>query len=123
MQCDYCGARVDATATRCPDCGELIKKDEVEIKKEKHQKVWDVFAKLGFILGIISFALSFLSFLGYAVSLGVVPIVFSALGFKSLKNKDKAKRGLGFSIASLAITFVGMFAYYIFYILVLYGMY
>ena len=38
MQCDYCGAHVDATATRCPDCGELIKKD-VESIKGKNPKI------------------------------------------------------------------------------------
>lgn len=132
--CPYCGKRLKSQETIIND-KEEIKEDVVEevevevVNEEEHtssddketinindtvesskndddERPWSIFAKIGYIGGLISFILSFFSYniANSKILFGIACIVFSALGKKSVKQRNKANLGLGFSIAAVAIS-------------------
>ena len=63
---------------------------------------WKVFAKLGNILGVLSFIFSFIPILNYfSLMISEPAIIFSALGKKSIIHRGKANAGLVFGILGL----------------------
>ncbi len=80
--------------------------DTIESSKNDDERPWSIFAKIGYIGGLISFIVSFFSYYmaNSRILFGIACIVFSALGRKSVKQKNKANLGLGFSIAAVAIS-------------------
>ena len=74
---------------------------------EETKGPWKVFAKLGKILGIISFIWSFIPFFGlYSYITSIPGLVFGILGKKYKKNGKGVKTGLGFNIAAMIIAIV-----------------
>ncbi len=135
MVCKKCGAEFDE-GKFCPVCGNEVFSEKIETEvvdvvsnnetvnnNSKHEKLWSTFANIGFIIGIIAFIASFI--LPYAViSFEVVviaSIVFSCLGKKSFNNRKKAKKGLGFSIAALIISFILTIVYAIIFETILFA--
>ena len=103
MYCEKCGMIMRENDEFCSNCGEKRK----DIKKiSRKQKVWNVFANLGFGFGIASFVLSFFTivFKGAFSDFLVAGFVFSILGKKSLRYIDRARKGLTFSIIALFIS-------------------
>ena len=128
MFCKNCGARVEDNAKFCPNCGsaldvvEVVDEEKVVFVKEKPQQnnvdrgPWKVFAKLGNVLGVLSFIFSFIPFLNFfSLIISEPAIVFSALGKKSKNHRGKANVGLVFGILGLVFGII----MYVVYALVL----
>ncbi len=135
MKCTGCGVELLDTAAFCPYCGaknenRVFFEPEEPVESVSNtvvvedKKVWQVFANLAFIFGLISIISSGLSFLlafdaanyGIAVlliavawELGIPGIVFSILGKKSPSKRKKAKTGLPLNIIAIAVGFVAIF--------------
>lgn len=114
MKCQYCGFENEEGAKYCAGCGEKIIEAEyvepvIEQESPHVPKCFDVFAKLGFGLGLGGLIGCIFFGLGY---IACVPgIVFSALGKKSIEFHSKANVGL---ILSIIGTIVGFLIYVIF---------
>lgn len=108
MKCSICGNEVTNDVVFCPICGSKIEKDIIEevstAEKPRNAKVWDVFAKLGWGLGLAGLICSWIYTLG--LSLAVPALVFSILGKKSFKFANKARGGMIMSIIAIAVNFV-----------------
>lgn len=81
---------------------------------KKSDKPWNIFAKFGFIFGIIGISTFAIPFVNYMVLVSLTTIfgvVMSALGLKSKTRHGKAKVGLIFSIISLVCGFVLVVVY------------
>ena len=128
MFCKNCGSRVEDNAKFCPNCGsaldvvEVVDEEKVVFVKEQPQQnnvdrgPWKVFAKLGNVLGVLSFIFSFIPFLNYfSLIISEPAIVFSALGKKSKTHRGKANAGLVFGILGLVFGII----MYVVYALVL----
>lgn len=112
MNCPFCNEEISATSKYCINCGKEI------IKEEKHvPKCFDVFATLGFWIGIVSLILGL--FFGYGLFFVEHGIVFSALGKRSIKNKRKANFGLIISIISLIFNIIMVIVSWIIFVLFL----
>lgn len=114
MKCNVCGKENIDEAKFCAGCGnELVEEVSGEVVEEPQTphvpKCFDVFAKLGFGLGLGGLIGCVLIGLGYIVA--IPGIVFSALGRKSIKYHDKAKKGLVLSIIG---TILGIIIYFVF---------
>lgn len=125
--CKKCG-KVSPDGTKfCGECGNPLN-NEAEVKveatvieqsgeisvAESEAKCWRVFAKVGFILGLIGFIMSCTLILGvYGCALGGYGLVFSILGKRTKlpEYKSKANKGLVFSILAMSIGFVGYIAF------------
>lgn len=123
IYCKKCG-KVSPEGTKfCGECGNPLEPQaEVKVEAtvieqsgkisvaESEAKCWRVFAKIGFILGLIGFIMSCTMFMGlYGIVLGENALVFSILGKRTKlpEYKSKADKGLVFSILAMAIGFVG----------------
>ncbi len=88
---------------------QVVQNTEVR-KVQSEAKCWSVFAKLGFIFGLIGFIFSCTIILGViGLYVACTGLVFSILG-KKTKNEEyrsKANKGLVFSIIGTALGFVG----------------
>lgn len=109
MVCKKCGAEFDE-GNFCPICGNNEFVDEYDVDNassnnaiSNNENLWSKFANIGYIIGLITFICSFVLPIFVPVA-PIAGIVFSSLGNKSALNKDKAKKGLGFSIAALIIS-------------------
>lgn len=98
MKCSNCNIEFDDDLKYCCHCGRELKQ-EITVAK-----CFDVFAKLGFSLGIVSLCL-FLCF-GIGILFADHAIVFSALGKKSIENRKRANAGLIISIISFVINLI-----------------
>ena len=96
--CSYCGTQVDVV--------EEVKAKVVKEHKAKYSKkyiVWEIFSIIGYVFGVITFALSF--FLPFVfIKYSIIGIVFSILGRKSYKNYEKAEVGIKLSTASIFVS-------------------
>jgi hypothetical protein len=122
MKCNVCGKENIDEAKFCAGCGnelaetveaEVIEDGNAEIAQEPETphvpKCFDVFAKLGFGLGLGG--LIGCIFLGFGFVAAMPGIVFSALGKKSIKYHNKAKKGLVLSILGTVIGIIVYFAF------------
>ena len=120
MFCRKCGKELREDAVFCDQCGEKVEVTEeaivvdnevidVTTQPVEEQQVergpWKAFAKVGHILGIVSLATMWIPFF-VCCSIGFYGIVFSALGKKSVENKELANKGLKMNIASSVVSFV-----------------
>lgn len=121
--CDSCGAKVEVveeTVVKEPEVVEevatVVEDTPVVNKTQEPRGPWKAFATVGHILGIVS--LSFVWFPYFVCcSIGVYGIVFSALGKKSIKNNQKAQKGLVMSIVATTVNFVLTILIYVIIIL------
>lgn len=112
MICKSCGAVCSNDSKFCPNCGAEIKKEDRVVDAEvvgekKPGKVWKVFAKIGWILGIVSVAACWVPyFVIYGV--GIPGIVLSCLGKKAddAESAVNSKKGLKLSIIGTAVNLV-----------------
>lgn len=138
MICSKCGQQLPEGAQFCANCGEVVGStspvEQPVYQQPAYQqpvyytqvqpqggekKIWQVFAKLGFIFGLISFIIAcvftFVAFIPIVfiatywllilgAEFGSIAIVFSALGKKSALYKGKANKGLIFSIIGTALS-------------------
>ncbi len=119
MKCNVCGKENIDEAKFCAGCGnELVETVEAEViegttanePETPHvPKCFDVFAKLGFGLGLGGLIGCIL--LGFGCVVAMPGIVFSALGKKSIKYHNKAKKGLVLSILGTVIGIIVYFAF------------
>ena len=118
MKCKVCGLENVEDAKFCAGCGEQLVEENVEEvvpevveepAKPHVPKCFDVFAKLGFYLGL--FGLIGCVFVGLGYIAAIPGIVFSALGKKSIEYHDKAKKGF---VLSLIGTILGIVIYFVF---------
>lgn len=112
MFCKYCGKEIDNDSKFCPYCGEEVDNEQnevVEIERPNEdgdvtpsKGPWNAFAKVGYILGLLGFILSFFTI---GLEAAVPGLVFSILGKRASEDelKEKAKKGLGFAIAGIII--------------------
>ncbi len=111
--CPKCGFELEGDEVFCPNCGEVLANEILNKEKElvnlKPSKAWNVFAKLGFGLGLAGLITSII-FIG--IELTVPAIVFSALGMKSYEFKGKAKAGLVMSIIGTVLSIVVIYVFY-----------
>ena len=129
MYCRYCGKELPEEAKFCPSCGaKLVEEIETSIEAEpvfdmpkeekpKSSKVWDTFATIGMILGIINMAMCLLFAIGFKnvtlqnltyiatflESCGVPAIILSVLGKKSLLYKTRGLAGTILGIISVIV--------------------
>lgn len=121
MKCNVCGKENIDEAKFCTGCGnELVETVEAEVIEDdatvtakepetpRVPKCFDVFAKLGFGLGLGGLLGCILFGIGYVVA--IPGIVFSALGKKSITYHEKAKKGLVLSILG---TVLGLIIYFV----------
>ena len=118
MKCNVCGKENIDEAKYCSGCGnELVAEVTGEVVEEPQTphvpKCFDVFAKLGFGLGLGGLIGCLLIGLGYIAA--IPGIVFSALGKRSIEYHGKARAGLVLSIIG---TILGLVIYFVFFIVV-----
>lgn len=107
MFCNNCGQETDNNIAFCPHCGAKLASVENEpLDNTSNSK--NTYATIGFILGIVSWILSFFGIVG------ILAIVFSSLGLSNLpkcNNKGKAFSIIGLimgicSVVYAVITFI-----------------
>ena len=121
--CSNCGRELQAEEKFCPSCGTSVETENVvdevnveEVKTPSVPKCFTIFAKLGYIFGLVSFIISFIPFVNIlACELGPVGIVFSILGKKDPFMILKSKKGLKLSIWG---TVLGIVLYFIYTIII-----
>lgn len=113
MFCKYCGKEIENDSKFCPFCGSQVEPeeealepvilDENEKSEEKeHKGPWNAFAKVGYILGILGFVLSFFA---AGLNIAIPGLVFSILGKRASEDelKEKANKGFKFALAGIII--------------------
>ncbi len=100
MFCKKCGKLIEAGKEYCDICAESIEKNASE------PKVWSVFAKIGYISGLVSFIAAFATLGIFGFVIGPEAIIFSILGKKSSLYADKANKGLVFGILGTVLGFL-----------------
>ena len=108
--CVNCGAQVDYIQEQNQEIENENKEEKNEVvqvvenkeKLPKQSKKWDVFAKLGFGLGLGGLIAAPLTW-GMYIMVCVAGIVFSALGKKDTRQLEKCNKGLRRSIAGSII--------------------
>lgn len=118
MKCNVCGLENAEEAKFCAGCGaKLLEEVTPEVVKQQEEphvpKCFDIFAKLGFGLGLGGLIGCIFIGLGYIVA--APGIVFSILGKRSIKCRDKANKGLVLSIIG---TVVGFIIYILFFFII-----
>lgn len=86
MNCKHCGVEITSDMVYCPNCGEKLFTNVIDIVEEKVEEVnesgpWKSFAMTGHVLGIISLCIFWM--MGLGIFIGTLGIVFSSLGKKS----------------------------------------
>ncbi len=112
MKCKYCGYENIEEAKFCAGCGENLAEEKLETiepevvqEQEPHvPKCFDVFAKLGFGLGLGGLIACIFAGIGYTIC--APGIVFSILGKRSIKYHGKANAGLVLSIIGTVVGFI-----------------
>lgn len=94
--CSNCGKELNENQNVCLNCGVNVTPNELN-KPDKN-------ATVGFVLGLVSIIAWIIPLFGYPVT--ICGIVFSAKGFNSTKNKNKAIVGLVLSIVFIILTLI-----------------
>lgn len=118
MKCSNCNNEVYENLNYCTKCGNKINNEQ----EKKIPRCFDVFAKLGFGIGLAS--LISCIFFGFGIFFAEHGIVFSALGKKSIKRKKMANVGLTISIISLilnVVIFTISCLYFLYLLLIIYA--
>lgn len=111
-KCSKCGVELANGQKFCANCGAQVgveptkqqpKSEYASVLMKKDTGPWKVFAKIGFVMGIILFILAFILFNFLSYSFGIISIILSALGTKSVYYSGRAKAGLVFSILAVII--------------------
>lgn len=113
MKCPFCNEEVHDNINYCIYCGNKV----INIKEKHVPKCFDIFAILGFWIGIVTLSLSL--FFGVGLFFADKGIVFSALGKKSIKHNKKANAGLVTSIISIVVNYILFSLSCIFFVLLL----
>lgn len=122
MICSGCGIDLQDNVVSCPYCGTKNEYAKVEHKVVKGDlKVWQIFAAIsGFIsfINVFFTAISLVSIFSWIIiaisiftelivlNIGVLGIIFGALGMKSIVSHDKAKTALILNIITYALSFI-----------------
>ena len=77
------------------------KNDSENPVDENKRNVYDIFAWIGFVSGLV---VLLISFFGFGIFVFWIGIVLSCIGKKSIRDKKMADYGLLFSIFSLVVT-------------------
>ena len=77
------------------------KNDSENPVDENKRNVFDIFAWIGFVSGLV---VLLISFFGFGIFVFWIGIVLSCIGKKSIRDKKMADYGLLFSIFSLVVT-------------------
>ncbi len=105
MYCKECGKLLNENENFCTNCGEPISNNiKVETKEHHVPKCFDIFAMVGYGLGLGSI-IGFMTG-PFATVVAIYGIVFSALGKRSIKKHDKASTGLTLSIVATILSFI-----------------
>ena len=131
MYCTNCGKELPEQAKFCPNCGVnvatiTVENPTVEVEEEpkKEPKVWGIFAKIGFGLGLgglISSCIPVFWIFIMGMEISGFGLVFSILGGRSNEFGYKAKKGRKLSIAGLIVSSVYLILIIVFIILVALG--
>ena len=114
MYCVRCGNEIKDGDNYCYYCGkELAENKGFNVKPKP---VWTVFARVSYILGIVSLCTCIFPI---ATGFGIYGIIFSILGSKSIEPRSEqySKRGRIMSIIGCAISSIVMIAAAIIFIL------
>ena len=133
MYCENCGRKYSKGTIYCEYCGAKLKDELVEtidynaanpllqespsfdVTHPAQPKCWTVFAKVGFILGIITLIAAFIPYIDIiTVDLCIPGIIFSALGKKVYDTniRSKASTGLILNIIAILLSIVMFFVYF-----------
>ena len=105
MFCRNCGKEILDDDKFCSYCGTKVEEEIVDFSnKPIESPVWGWFAKIGFILSLITLIGGCLSFGFIGVWFGSFAIPLSALGLKSKDYHTKAKQALKISIIGYIIS-------------------
>ena len=114
MFCRKCGKEIADNSRFCPECGAEVKGfegetvyEEVKVEQPRRNKCWDIFAKLGFglgLAGLIACVIPYVCMVG--VEVAAAGLVFSILGKKSFEFKGKSKAGIILSAIGLGVGFI-----------------
>ena len=111
--CMKCLKEIKETELKCPNCGaetyysaKLKCQEKTKLNnKENFYKERSIMPIIGFILGLVSFIISFIPIIGLFALMTAPPgIVVSAIANARFKYEWRAKRGLLFSILSIIIS-------------------
>ena len=111
--CMKCLKEVQDTDLKCPNCGaetyystKIKAQEKLKLNnKENIYKERSIMPIIGFILGLVSFIISFIPIIGLFALMTAPPgIVVSAIANARFKFEWRAKRGLLFSILSIIIS-------------------
>lgn len=108
MHCEKCNNKVDETMIFCPNCGNQLKSNVIDIVEDntvevKEKGPYKNFAKVGSVLGRISICTFWLLPVGLVC--GILGIVFSSLGKKSKIRKQMANSGFNRSLTATILSF------------------
>ena len=85
--------------------------EEVTNEVKEPRGPWKAFAIVGYVHGIV--ALACILFPVFSFVLSIDGIIFSALGKKSIAQREKADKGLSMNIASCIINYIWSIALYV----------
>lgn len=133
IKCDECGKEINDKAETCPNCGNPIKKTQVErvcehcggyvdenadvcvhcekkLTKKTYIKVkkTNVCATLGFVFGVVAMLINPLALIG------VTAIILSCIG--SVQIKNNGEKGNGYAILGFLLGFISI-GYYVYQII------
>lgn len=140
MFCRRCGNKLNDGDLFCSKCGSKVENDVEEVvfpepvvdvveettpvveetttvveeatnEPKEPRGPWKAFAIVGFVHGIVALACILFPFFSFALSID--GIVFSALGKKSIAQREKADKGLSMNIASCIINYIWSIALYV----------
>ena len=109
--CGNCGKELNEGQKFCPECGKEVGVESivetVEVDQKPVPKVFTIFGKIGFGLGIATIAMCLLPIFSIiSLETGVAGIVFSCLGKKDPSLAKKTKLGFVLSLVGTIVGFI-----------------
>lgn len=112
MVCKGCNKEFSKNVIFCPFCGLKVDKSEISsepiVLTKETKGPWRVFSIIGFVLGIISLAFSWIPGTGivFSTAFGVNGIILSTMGKNANKLHLYSVWGLWLSIFSIPISII-----------------